>query len=59
MAANAWKKAVWPGAGMSKQKEPKGSQSGNGVQSYTDQHGQERHQHKAEPEKAKVIKTDS
>jgi hypothetical protein len=58
MAANAWKKAAWPGALASKKVEPKGERGGNDVKSYPDQHGQERHQHKSEPEKAKVIKTD-
>ena len=58
MAANAWKKAVWMGAGASKKMEPSGTQPGNGVKTYSDQHGQERHQHKSQPEKAKVIKTE-
>jgi hypothetical protein len=58
MAANAWKKAVWMGAGKSVKVEPKGERGGNDTQSFPDQHGQERHQHKSEPEKAKVIKTE-
>jgi hypothetical protein len=43
---------------MDTKMEPKGTQPGNGVQSYPDKHAAERHQHKSEPEKAKVIKTD-
>jgi hypothetical protein len=38
--------------------EPKGERGGNDVQSFPDKHAAERHQHKSEPEKAKVIKTD-
>jgi hypothetical protein len=58
MAANAWKKAIWSGSGANKKVEPKGERGGNDVKSYPDQHGQERHQHQAEPVKAKIIKTD-
>jgi hypothetical protein len=38
--------------------ESKDGKAGNGVQSYPDLHAAERHQHKSEPEKAKVIKTE-
>jgi hypothetical protein len=44
--------------GASAKVGPEGGRGGNGVQDFSDQHGQERHQHKSEPEKAKVIKTD-
>jgi hypothetical protein len=41
MAINAWKKAVWPGAGADKQmKEP--SRAGNPVTKKGDKHGMER-----------------
>ena len=45
--------------GKSAKVEPKGEQKGNGVKSYEDQHGQERHQHGPDPVgKGKVIKTE-
>jgi hypothetical protein len=44
--------------GKSAKVEPKGTQPGNGVKSYPDKHAAERHQHQAEPVKAKIIKTD-
>jgi hypothetical protein len=44
--------------GASKKVEPKGSRGGNDVKSYPDMHAAERHQHQAEPVKAKIIKTD-
>jgi hypothetical protein len=42
----------------SAKKENKGERGGNDVESYPDMHGAERHQHQAEPVKAKIIKTD-
>jgi hypothetical protein len=46
-------------SGKSARQGSTGEQKGNGVETYGDKDLMERHQHKSEPVKAKVIKTDN
>lgn len=60
MASDAWKKAVWPGAGKSVNASPKGDgQNANGVQEFGEKELMERHQHGPDPVgEGKVIEYD-